>query len=71
MTNGLLKVTLNMMTPTKKDSNLVIGHHKVTSATHYGKKNRNIFSTTKQSKYIKVIANKDKKTLILHHLFDR
>jgi hypothetical protein len=29
---------LNMMTPTKKDSNLVICHHKVTSATHHGKK---------------------------------
>jgi hypothetical protein len=44
MTNGLLKVTLNMMTPTKKDSNLFTSHHKVTSATHYGKKKKGIFS---------------------------
>ncbi len=60
-----------MMTPTKKDSKLVIRHHKVTSASHHGKKIRNIFSTMKQSKYIEVIANRNKKTLTLDHLFDR
>jgi hypothetical protein len=31
------------MTPTKKDSNFVIGHHKVTSANHHAEK-KGIFS---------------------------